>query len=127
AWWPRLVDGMFAPKLGTALIDQIVKVVNPLPSRGTSTFFYDGWWNYVQKDLRRVLHRRERGRLSRVYCAAGSLRRCRAILRSTLSDAIAAVAQAQRTDDMSKWVVHATCPQPTPPSCHQVAPTTPGS
>ena len=126
AWWPRLVRGIFEPALGSTLIDRIA-TINPIPDRGTSTFFFDGWWNYVQKDLRRVLHRRERGRLSRVYCGGGSPTRCRAVLTSTLADAIAAVAQAQGTDDESKWVVHATCPITDPPSCDQIVPTTGGA
>ena len=126
AWWPRLVRGIFVPKLGDELVDRIA-TINPIPERGTSTFFYDGWWNYVQKDLRRVLGRRERGRFSRVYCGGGSRTACRTVLSNTLADAISATSQAQGTDDMSKWVVHATCPITDPPTCDQIVPTTGGA
>jgi acyl-homoserine lactone acylase PvdQ len=126
-WWPRLVRGIFEPKLGGKLVDQVAQLVNPIPVRGTSTFFFDGWWNYVQKDLRRILRRHEAGRLSRAYCGGGSLRRCRAVLASTLADTVAAVAKAQGTDDMSKWVVHATCPKTKPPTCDQIVPKTGGA
>jgi len=126
AWWPRLVRGIFTPKLGSELVDKIA-TINPLPERGTSTFFFDGWWNYVQKDLRRVLGRRERGRFSRKYCGGGSRSACRTVLTDTLADAIAATSQAQGTDDMSKWVVHATCPITDPPSCDQIVPITGGA
>src|SRR5204862_3425407 len=80
-----------------------------------------------QKDLRRVLHRRERSRLSRVYCGGGSRKRCRALLAATLGEAISAVAAAQGTEDMSRWVVHGTCKQEAPPTCDQIVPTTGGA
>jgi acyl-homoserine lactone acylase PvdQ len=126
AWWPRLARGMFEPRLGKALVDRIDARVNPFPTRGTSTFFFDGWFNYVQKDLRRVLHRPGRGRYSRAYCGGGRLAKCRAVLQRTLGEAIAAAAQAQGTDDMTKWVWHTTCPD-APTTCDQIVPTTGGA
>ncbi len=126
AWWPRLVRGMFVPTLGDDLVDRIAKMVNALPDRATSTFFFDGWWNYVQKDLRRVLKRREDGKLSRAYCGGGSLASCRGILQTTLRDALAAVAKDQGPD-ISKWVVHATCAKTKPPSCDQIVPISGGA
>ena len=52
-----------------------------------------GWYHYAQKDLRRVLGRRIRGRLSRVYCGGGkrtqgNRRKCQSRLRASLKRAI---------------------------------------
>ncbi len=127
AWWPRLVRGMFQPVLGARVVDAIRDEVNPLPDRATSTFFFDGWYGYVQKDLRRILRRPERGRFSRVYCGRGSLRRCRAALLSTLKAAAASVRTRYGSSDMAKWTVRATCPKTDPPSCDQIVPITAGA
>jgi acyl-homoserine lactone acylase PvdQ len=118
AWWPQLVRTMFQPSLGALLVSSINDRVNPLPARATSTFFFDGWWGYVQKDLRRVLGRRIRGWPKRSYCGAGSLRRCRDALTASL---VRAAAEAKGKQ------VRATCPEETPPACDQIVPTTAGA
>ena len=100
------------------LVSSIGDRVNPLPPRATSTFFFDGWWGYVQKDLRRVLGRRVRGWPKRSYCGAGSLRRCRDALTASL---VRAAAEAKGKQ------VRATCPEETPPVCDQIVPTTAGA
>jgi hypothetical protein len=55
--------------------------------------YQTGWYHYAQKDLRRVLGRRVRGRLSRKYCgggkrAAGNRRKCQSRLRASLKRAL---------------------------------------
>jgi hypothetical protein len=52
-----------------------------------------GWYHYAQKDLRRVLRRHERGKLSRVYCGGtrkrpGTRHRCQSRLRGSLKRAL---------------------------------------
>jgi hypothetical protein len=52
-----------------------------------------GWYHYAQKDLRRVLGRRIRGPMSRVYCGGGksrpgNRRKCQSRLRASLKRAI---------------------------------------
>jgi acyl-homoserine lactone acylase PvdQ len=68
---------------------------------------------------------------SRVYCgggatASGSLAACRAVLLSSLEQAIAAVT-AKLGPDPSQWKVLATCPKTNPPSCDQEVPTSAGA
>jgi hypothetical protein len=126
AWWPRLVRGIFVPRLGDDLVRTVSEKVNVLDARPSDHFFFDGWWGYVQKDVRAVLGRRVRGRLSRRYCGGGSRRRCRAVLLSTLRDAVAAVRREQG-DDPAGWRVRATCPEADPPACDQVVPVTAGA
>jgi hypothetical protein len=52
-----------------------------------------GFYGIVQKDLRAALGDRVRGPLNRTYCGNGSLKRCRAALDASLSQAIAETPQ----------------------------------
>jgi acyl-homoserine lactone acylase PvdQ len=127
AWWPRFVRASFEPSFGKDLFDKIVSGF-----LGLDRLDWD-WASQVQKDLRRVLGRRERGRYSRVYCGgparglvrgkrlAKVRRHCRSILLSTLDDAIAEVRQKQGSDDAANWKVPATCEKPV--ECDQEVPT----
>jgi hypothetical protein len=127
AWWPKFVRGAFQPSFGQDLFDKIVKEF-----LGLGRLDWD-WASQVQKDLRHVLGRKEKGRYSQMYCggpARGVVRgkrlkkvraRCRSVLLNTLHDAVADVAKAQGSDDPSKWVVHALCEKPE--VCDQEVPT----
>jgi acyl-homoserine lactone acylase PvdQ len=115
AWWGPAVDAIYKPVLGDELFDAIAHVnqVDYLPKDGPDTYYY-GWYSYVQKDLRTLLDRRVRGRLSRGYCGRGSLRRCRATLRTTLA------AAAKRVGDLGAVRVAPTCPETVPQTCDQL-------
>jgi hypothetical protein len=100
AWWPLWLDAQFKPVLGQELFDEIENVLeidNPPNNHGQhlGSAYQGGWYGYAQKDLRRLLGRRVRGRYSRVYCGGsrrnrkGSLRGCRRRLAKTLRRAIA--------------------------------------
>jgi acyl-homoserine lactone acylase PvdQ len=134
AWWPLAVKAEFQPTLGTRLFDVILKNVLSLET----PLDWD-WASQVQKDLRNVLGRRERGRHSRIYCGGSvalparkralsrARSRCRARLLSALDAAAADVAKKQGTADPSGWKVFATCKQTDPPSCDQEVPTSAGA
>jgi acyl-homoserine lactone acylase PvdQ len=127
AWWPRFVRASFEPTFGNDLFDKIVSGFLGLGRLDWS------WASQVQKDLRSVLGRRERGRYSQVYCggpARGLVRgkrlrkvrsRCRTILLSTLRDAVSQVQQKQGSPDPANWKVLATCHKPD--ICDQEVPT----
>jgi len=78
----------------------------------------------VQKDLRNVLGRPEKGRYSQVYCGGPrALPRtkkelsetrdaCRRVLMKTLAQAFREVARAQGSDKPADWKVYATCEDP---------------
>jgi acyl-homoserine lactone acylase PvdQ len=92
AWWPLLVEAQFKPVLGQDLFDAIRGMVgfvdhpgDDSPNQGSA--FDDGWW-FVEKDLRTLLGAPVRGEYSRIYCGRGNLRRCRAALLGSLSDAL---------------------------------------
>jgi acyl-homoserine lactone acylase PvdQ len=129
AWWTPLVRGIFEPKLGRALVDRIAAVAgfHQPPGPGGSAFF-DGWWGYVDKDLRRLLGDRVRGRLSRRYCGRGSRAKCRAVLIGTLKAAARQVAARFGSSNQADWKVPATCPEGRrPPACDQIEFTTAGA
>jgi hypothetical protein len=135
AWWPRLVRAQFQPALGGDLFklveDRVLGIGGP-----------DDWgwvWSsHVQKDLRTVLGRPERGRYSRIYCGGpvrtpvkesarrAARRRCRGILLATLRAAVAEVS-AQRGANPAGWQLHSTCEDTSPPSCDQLVPNTAGA
>jgi hypothetical protein len=85
----------------------------------------------VQKDLRNVLHKKERGRYSRTYCGgakrSGVRVRCRAVLLASLRAAVADVTKKYGSPDPAKWSVPATCEKASPPKCDQIVPTTAGA
>ncbi|MFL5826842.1 MAG: penicillin acylase family protein, partial [Thermoleophilaceae bacterium] len=120
AWWPRLVSGVYTPELGTPLVDSIRKLVafDSPPNPGGSSYF-DGWWGYIQKDLRSMLGEPVRGGFSRRYCGGGDLATCRTELISTLKEAAAAVNARYGSVEAAK--VPATCQQgQSPPACDQI-------
>jgi acyl-homoserine lactone acylase PvdQ len=99
AWWPLLVPGEFEPALGPTLYRQLTDqlTIDDPPNDGSGTphvgsAYDNGWFGYVDKDLRNLLGEPESGRFHRVYCGRGSLAACRAMLESTLRQAIARAA-----------------------------------
>jgi len=134
AWWPRLVRAEFQPALGKNLFDFVES--NVLGIGGPDDWGWV-WASHVQKDLRSVLGRHERGRYSQIYCGGPTpepvhgkrLRRirarCRDVLIGALRGAVAEVAGKQGSDT-SKWTLHATCKDTDPP-CDQIVPNTAGA
>ncbi len=102
AAWPRLADAVLAPVLGP-LVDRLAQLVprsddaNP----GGSAYI-EGWYGYVQKDLRTLLGRPVRGPFATRFCGRGDLAACRESLWAALADAAAAVAKAQGPD-AARW------------------------
>src|SRR4051794_6546910 len=127
AWWPKFVRGSFEPSFGKDLFDKIVAGF-----LGLGRLDWD-WGSQVQKDLRHVLGKKEKGRYSQMYCggpARGVVRgkrlkkvrsRCRTVLLTSLRSAVADVATAQGSPDPANWKVHALCEKPE--ICDQEVPT----
>ncbi len=74
AWWPRLVEAEFKPSLGKKLFAAIASVIPLHDAPGpVGSAFINGWYGYVNKDLRTVLDSDDvSGRFSRTYCGAAS-------------------------------------------------------
>jgi acyl-homoserine lactone acylase PvdQ len=93
AWWPRLARAIFGPVLGEparAALEELLPLGEQRGASPAAPDFFGGWWGYVSKDLRTLFRiGKVRGRYSRVYCGKGSRERCRAVLASTLREALA--------------------------------------
>jgi acyl-homoserine lactone acylase PvdQ len=92
AWWPRLVQAEFRPRLGGPLFDQVRalwQLDNAPNNHGDhlGSAYQEGWYGFVQKDLRAVLGRSVRGGFPVRFCGRGVLARCRAVLLGTLGEA----------------------------------------
>jgi hypothetical protein len=97
-WWPKWMRAQFRPTLGTAPYKRLLSLIahddDPnLDGEHHGSAYQSGWYGYAQKDLRRVLGRRVRGKYSRVYCGggrkrSGNLRKCRSRLRASLKRAL---------------------------------------
>jgi acyl-homoserine lactone acylase PvdQ len=98
AWYPKLVDAEFGPTLGTDALGALKAVLKPQSvnpgDQPAAPDWDDTWVGYVRKDLRDIFFRHGvHGRWSRGYCGGGSKKRCRAVLRSTLKDALSVTKQ----------------------------------
>ena len=101
-WWPRANEAIFKPVLGDAYAHLPLGIDNKPGPLGSA--YISGTYGHIQKDLRTVLGKRVRGKFSRVYCGKGSLKRCRADLRKSLADAVAALTDEFSADPAS-WDV----------------------
>jgi acyl-homoserine lactone acylase PvdQ len=103
AWWPRAIDYMYRPVLGQDLFNKIQVMVgldNAPNNHGAhlGSAYQDGWYGYVQKDLRKLLGENVKGPLSRVYCGSGNLGACRLLLAASLLDAVNVTKEQLYTD-----------------------------
>ena len=121
AWWKRLLPGVFKPALGGPLMRRI-KAVNAFAATpdGQGSSFFEGWYGYLDKDLRRLLGRRVRAPLSRRYCGHGKLRACRRVLVRTLVAAAGDVRREYGVGALSAVRIHSTgCEKE--PICDQIS------
>jgi hypothetical protein len=99
AWWPLWVKAEFEPTIGKNAYDTISGINEPDNAPNNhgdhlGSAYDDGWYGYISKDLRTILKRKKvKGRYSRVYCGGtakkkGSRKACRAMLASTLAQAL---------------------------------------
>ncbi len=106
AAWDDLADAVMRPLLGP-LADQLDRSALmrrfDLPPRGQ----FNGWHQYMDKDLRRLLGRRVRGKLRNRYCGRGSLRRCASDLWAVLEQTGARLA-AEQGPNPDGWHADAT-------------------
>jgi acyl-homoserine lactone acylase PvdQ len=108
AWWPRLVDAMFRPVMGKALLDRLeatYDVDNEPNNHGAhlGSAYQTGFYGYVAKDLKRVLHRRVAQKYAVAFCGRGKLGACRSALSASLRDALGESAdKTYPADDVCK-------------------------
>jgi acyl-homoserine lactone acylase PvdQ len=90
AWWPKLLEAEFKPALGSKVMGKLEGMLETGSYTGgspTEPSFDDGWWSYVDKDLR-DLFGETKAPWSRVYCGEGSAKQCKAVLEKSLKEAL---------------------------------------
>ena len=81
-WWAKWIRSEFMPAMGAQLYRR-AQSLEPLDDDPNldgehhGSAYQMGWYGYAQKDLRRLLGRRVRGPLSRVYCGGSKTARAR--------------------------------------------------
>jgi acyl-homoserine lactone acylase PvdQ len=107
AAWPALADAVVSPILGplTDRLDGLMVRSDDAASTGSS--YHDGWYGYMDKDLRALMDKPVRGAFSRHYCGAGVLASCREALWNALDQAAARL-EATQGPAPSEWRSDAT-------------------
>ncbi len=91
AWWPKLLQGEFKPALGArayGMLEEMVQTGNVVGGSPTAPDYDDGWYSYVDKDLRDLVGPKPKAPWSRVYCGGGSRQKCQTMLQRTLRAAL---------------------------------------
>jgi len=98
AAWDGLADAVLRPALGplTRQLATVQRRDNPPSPQGSA--YGGGWYGYVDKDLRRLLGMRVRGRYSRPYCGKGRRAACARSLWRALKRASDRLAASQGGD-----------------------------
>ncbi len=102
AAWPLIARAVMRPVLGDLVerLAQIHIVSDDASSQGSA--YIDGWYGYVDKDLRTQLGRTVRSPYSTRYCGGGDLDACRDALWSAIGQAFAAL-EAKQGSDLAAW------------------------
>jgi acyl-homoserine lactone acylase PvdQ len=101
--WPKIADAVMSPVLGP-LLDQLASLQrrdNPPNSQGSS--FGDGWYGYVDKDLRTIAGQPVAARFKTRFCGDGDLATCRASLWAAIDEAGNELAAEQGTSNPADW------------------------
>jgi hypothetical protein len=99
--WNRLADAAMTPVLGKPLADQLSQTLHSrfnLPPGGQ----FDGWHQYMDKDIRTLLGERVRGPFANRYCGGGDVNVCRAALWAAL-EAAGVELEAAQGPDPAAW------------------------
>lgn len=105
AAWPRIADAFLRPLLGPQLdeLDSLFSRYDQ-PPRGQE----DGWHQYFDRDIRRLLRLPVAQPFSQSYCGRGDLGRCRRVIWTALQAAGAELAAEQGTSNPAAWRADAT-------------------
>jgi len=103
--WPHIADAVMSPVLGPLTSRLAALLARDDPPGASGSSYYDGWYGYVDKDLRTQLANAPvpvgtstpsvEGRFSRTYCGGGDLIACSASLWAALEAASGELAGTQ--------------------------------
>jgi acyl-homoserine lactone acylase PvdQ len=105
AAWPRIADAFMGPWLGPQL-DELNSLFSRFaqPPDGQKA----GWYQYFDRDVRRLLGLPLADPFENEYCGAGDLSRCRQSMWAALADAGVELTAAQGTPNPAAWRADAT-------------------
>ena len=102
AVWSDLAGAALCGRLGRRLCG-LLATLNSRFDEPPAANQYEGWHQYVDKDLRALLGRRVAGRYRTRFCGNGSIGACARSLWSALDAAGRAEAARQGTSDPAQW------------------------
>ncbi|HEU0303529.1 MAG TPA: penicillin acylase family protein, partial [Gaiellaceae bacterium] len=102
AAWPLIARAVMRPVLGELVerLAQLHIVSDDANAQGSA--YIDGWYGYVDKDLRSLLGRPVQAPYSTRYCGRGDLDLCRESLWAAIAEASTALT-AKHTSDPATW------------------------
>ncbi len=105
AAWPKIADAFMASKLGPQL-DELDSLFSrfDLPPGGQ----YDGWYQYFDRDIRRLLGQHQAQPLQNRDCGDGSLSACRSAVWGAIAQAGSELTASQGTSNPGLWRSDAT-------------------
>jgi hypothetical protein len=105
AAWPSLARAVMRPQVGASEGDlaRIFPVFDAPPGGQ-----YNGWYQYMDRDLRSLLHLRQPQPLAERYCGDGSRRACQAAIWHSLVVAGRALTRQDGTSNPAAWHASAT-------------------
>jgi acyl-homoserine lactone acylase PvdQ len=98
AAWPKIADAVMAPVLGSQVGALAELLPRDEPARSLGSSYGEGWYGYIDKDLRRLRGRRVHGPFKTPFCGQGVLATCRATLWAALDAAGTELTNAQGSD-----------------------------
>ena len=105
AAYPRIADAVMRPQLGP----QLAQLNAVFPSfDGYLSGQYSGWYQYMDRDFKSLLHIHQPQPLANSYCGKGDLSRCRRSLWSAIAAAGRRLTRTQHTADPADWRASAT-------------------
>jgi acyl-homoserine lactone acylase PvdQ len=100
AAWPRIANAFMRPKLGRQLgeLDSLFSRFDQPPGGQ-----YNGWYQYFDRDVRKLLGIKQPQPFANSYCGNGRLRRCQRVIWGAIAAAGQKLTAAQGTSDPRAW------------------------
>ena len=98
--WPKIANRFMKPQIGPQL-DELNSLFSRFdqPPGGQ----YSGWYQYFDRDIRRLLHMKQPQPFEKRYCGAGNLQKCQTAIWDAIANAGKKLTRQQGTSDPSAW------------------------
>jgi acyl-homoserine lactone acylase PvdQ len=105
AAWPKIANAFMRPRLGSQLneLDSLFTRFDGPPGGQ-----YDGWYQYFDRDIRKLLGMKQPQPFANSYCGSGKLHKCQKSIWQAIEAAGQKLTKQQATSDPSAWRADAT-------------------